>query len=80
MVHRPCRVEHRRHRTKEHHPMIVTNPNAPLAFSVIRPTVAPALRPVTSPQVVPATEHRTVRRALTAGLAGATAFVVAIAR
>ena len=59
--------------------MIMTSPDAPLAFSVIRPTTLSSTRPATSPQVVPASSPRTVRRALAAGLAGAATLVAALA-
>ena len=59
--------------------MIMTSPDAPLAFSIIRPVAPSSTRPVASPQVVPAFAPRAVRRALAAGLAGAAALVVALA-
>ncbi len=59
--------------------MIVTTPDSPLAFTMIRPVAASSSRSVVDVEPAEVVASRIVRRALVLGLAGATLLLVVLA-
>lgn len=59
--------------------MIITTPDARLAFSMMRPTSESSRRTVPSLTAAEAVAPRIVRRAIAVGLAGASILLVALA-
>ena len=59
--------------------MIVTTPDSPLAFTMIRPVTVSSTRTVLDAEPTEVTASRIVRRALVLGLAGAALLLVVLA-